>query len=183
MVIKMKDLIQFHIDGFKNSYMFKIQPPSRTIIKTYPREGIQDEREKVINKVIDIQKKIFLGERLPEYEEEMHRSLKKIGSSLQKLLGTECIKDLRELLEKNYNLLIITNDPVIPWELLSIHNKPVCLVNSIGRIITGREFGTEYEKREREIIQILFIGNPSGDLESSIEEIKNIKVELNPAIN
>jgi len=183
MVIKMKDLIQFHIDGFKTSYMFKIQPPSMTIIKHHESDNIKDERDKVIKKVIDVQKKIFLGERLPEYEEEMHDSLKEIGTSLQDLLGVQCFKDLKELLEKNYKLLIITNDPIIPWELLSIGDKHVCLVNSIGRIITGRTFGTEFEKIEKEIVQILFIGDPSGDLESSIEEIKNIKLELKPAIN
>ena len=61
MVIKMKDLIQFHIDGFKTSYMFKIQPPSKAIIKQYPMENTKDERDKVINKVIDIQKKIILS--------------------------------------------------------------------------------------------------------------------------
>ena len=182
MVIKMKDLIQFHIDGFKTSYTFKIQPPSMTVIKHYENH-ITDERDKIIKKVIGIQKKIFLGERLPEYVEEMHRSLDEIGISLQKLLGIECIKDLKELLEKNYKLLIITNDPIIPWELLSIGDNHVCLVNSIGRIIAGRTFGTEFEKIEKDIIQILFIGDPSGDLESSIEEIKNIKLELNPAIN
>ncbi len=68
MVIKMKDLIQFHIDGFKTSYIFKIQPPSMTVIKHYENDNIKDERDKVINKVIDVQKKIFLGEILPEYE-------------------------------------------------------------------------------------------------------------------
>ena len=102
MVIKMKDLIQFHIDGDKNKYMFKIQPPSKAIIKQYPRVNTKDERDKVINKVIDVQKKIFLGERLPEYEEEMLRNLEKIGILLKDILGKKCVKDLKELLEKNY---------------------------------------------------------------------------------
>ena len=59
MVIKMKDLIQFHIDGSKTSYMFKIQPPSMTIIKHHESDNIKDERDELIKKVIDIQKKYF----------------------------------------------------------------------------------------------------------------------------
>ncbi|MFX1359948.1 MAG: CHAT domain-containing protein [Promethearchaeota archaeon] len=179
----MNDIIQFHIDGFKGSYIFKIQPPSMTIIKPYERLNTQDEREKVINKVMDIRKKILLGELLTESEDYMHNFLIKLGISIQKLMGIQCVKDLKELLEKYHNLLILTNDPVVPWELLSIDNKPACLNNSIGRIITGKIIGVEFEKKDKDIIHILFIGDPSGDLESSIEEIKNIKLELKTAIN
>ncbi|MFX0025345.1 MAG: CHAT domain-containing protein [Candidatus Hermodarchaeota archaeon] len=179
----MNEIIQFHIDGFKGSYIFKIQPPSMTIIKPYERLDIQDKREKVINKVMEIRKKILLGENLTESEEHMHKNLIKLGVSIQKLMGIQCVKDLKELLEKYHNLLILTNDPVVPWELLSIDNKPACLNNSIGRIITGRILSAEFEKKEKNVIHILFIGDPSGDLESSIEEIKNIKLELKTAID
>jgi len=179
----MNEIIQFHIDGFKGSYIFKIQPPSMTIIKPYERLDIQDKREKVINKVMNIRKRILLGEMLTETEENMHNNLIKLGISIQKLMGIQCIKDLKELLERYHNLLILTNDPVVPWELLSIDGKPACLNNSIGRIITGRTIGTEFEKREKGIIHILFIGDPSSDLDSSIEEIKNIKLELKTAID
>ncbi len=179
----MNDIIQFHIDGFKDSYIFKIQPPSMTIIKSYEKLDIQDAREKVINKVMEIRKKVLLDEILTESEEYLHDNLMKLGTTVQKLMKRQCVKDLKELLEKYHNLLIFTNDPVVPWELLSIDNKPACLNYSIGRIITGRIISAKIEKEKKDIIQILFIGDPSGDLESSIEEIKNIKLELKTAID
>jgi len=183
MVFEMNDIIQFHIDGFKDSYIFKIQPPSMTIIKSYKKLDIQDEREKVINKVMEIRKNVLIDEILMESEEYVHDNLMKLGITVQKLLKRQCVKDLKELLEEYHNMLIFTNDPVVPWELLSIGDKPACLNYSIGRVITGRSISAKIEKKEKDIIQILFIGNPSGDLESSVEEIKNIKLELKTAIN
>ncbi len=180
----MKEIIQFHIDGIKGSYLFKIQPPSMNIINYPEKRNIQDEREKVINKVMGIRKNILLDETSVK-SEELHDNLMKLGFSIQEKLISDqlCLKDLKELLEEYHNLLIFTNDPVIPWELLSIGDKPACLTYSIGRVITGKVESIKFDKKEKDIIQILFIGDPSGDLESSIEEIKNIKLELKTAID
>lgn len=178
----MKDLIQFHIDELKGSYLFKIQPPSITIIKPYERLNIQDKRDKIIQKVREIREKILSRKELIESEEEMHKTLIKIGISIQKIMGVQCVKDLKELLKKYHVLLIITNDPIIPWELLSIDNKPACLNNSIGRIISGKAISQPFEKIEKEIVQILFVGDPLGDLKAARDEIEKIKAELKPAI-
>ncbi|MFX1586873.1 MAG: CHAT domain-containing protein, partial [Promethearchaeota archaeon] len=180
----MKDIIQFHIDGIKGSYLFKIQPPSMNIINYDENRNIKDKREKVINKVMGIRKNILLDETSVK-SEELHDNLMELGFSIQEELISDklCLKDLKELLEEYHNLLIFTNDPVVPWELLSIADKPACLTYSIGRIITGKIMSTKFEKKEKDIIQLLFIGDPSGDLQSSIDEIETIKLELKTAID
>ena len=83
---------------------------------------------------------------------------------------------------KSNALLILTNDPIIPWELLTIENKPACLRNSIGRVIIGGPIAKEQDK-ESDKVKILFIADPLDDLPAARTEIKNIKEELKPAID
>lgn len=174
----MKDLIRFHIDEVKGSYMFKIEPPGSTTVKPYEKLNIDEIRRDVISQVGDILNQI--NEK--RIDEVIRKKVLKIGNSIQKLLEIQCVRDLKEMLTKFNALLIFTNDPIIPWELLTIGNKPVCLRSSIGRVIIGGPIAKEHDK-DSDKVKILFIADPLDDLPAARIEIKNIKEELKPAID
>ncbi|MFX1293449.1 MAG: CHAT domain-containing protein [Promethearchaeota archaeon] len=171
--------VQFHIDKINGSYLFKVQHPVLAQLKSFKRLDVNDLRQNIIKQVNKIRENIF--EELPD--EQMHNDLLSIGISIQKLIGIDCADILSDLLERHPSLLFLTDDPYIPWELISINNEPACLSNSIGRIITGGEIKIDYKKVEKKVIQILFIADPLGDLPSAKEEIQNILKELKPAID
>jgi len=182
--IFMKELIRFHIDETKGSYIFKIEPPSAAQIKPFPKQDKMIEREKLVKKVMNIRNKILDRENLTGLEEEFRWDLLKIGKSIQELMDPKCVKDLRGLLAKYHTLLILTNDPIIPWELLNIGGEDfACLNNSIGRVISGGKISEEFKKVEKEVVQLLFIADPLDDLVAAREEIENIIMQLKPAIN
>lgn len=179
----MKELIRFHIDEMKGSYIFKIEPPSAAQIIRFPRPDKIDERQKVVKQVMKIRNKILEKENLTGLKEELYRDLLKIGDSIQELMGYNCLTDLIGLLTKYHTLLILTNDPIIPWELLSVGNSLACLNNSIGRVISGGKISEDFKKVEKDVVQLLFIADPLGDLAAAREEVENIIKQLKPAID
>jgi len=181
--IYMKELIRFHIDETKGSYIFKIEPPSAAQIKPFEKQERKDERQKLVEKVMKIRNKILEKENLTGLKEEFQDDLEKIGHSIKKLMSPECLKDLRGLLAKYHTLLILTNDPIIPWELITFGNDFACLDNSIGRVISGGKISEDFKKVEKEVVQLLFIADPLDDLVAAREEVENIITQLKPAIN
>ncbi len=176
----MEKPIQFHIDKIDGSYLFKVQHPVLAQLKSFKRLDIEDLRKEIIKQVNKIRDNIF--EAL-QNTEQMHNDLISVGDLIRELVGCDCSESVHELLNAHPSLLFLTDDPYIPWELLSYESQPLCLTNSMGRIITGAELRAEYEKSEKTEIQILFIADPIGDLPSARVEIQNILKEIKPAID
>ncbi|NVM28949.1 MAG: CHAT domain-containing protein [Candidatus Helarchaeota archaeon] len=176
----MEKPIQFHIDQINGSYLFKVQHPVLAQLKSFKRLNVLELRKKIISLVNDVRESIFEQD---FQEEQLNKELQSIGSSIQELVGKDCTNVLRDLLKQHEFLLFLTDDPFVPWELITIEDVPVCLVNSVGRIIAGADIKTDYKKVEKDIIDILFIADPLGDLPSARVEIKNILNELKPAID
>ncbi|MHA1277258.1 MAG: CHAT domain-containing protein [Candidatus Helarchaeota archaeon] len=172
--------IQLHIDKINGSYLFKVQHPVLAQLKSFKRLDVANLRQRIIVQVDKIRNNIFTE---LTNAEQMHQDLISIGNSIQDLVGENCTDSIQDLLKNHPSLLFLTDDPYIPWELLTYREGPLCLTNSMGRIITGMSLKAEYKKSEKEVIQILFIADPVGDLPSARLEIQNILKEIKPAID
>ena len=171
-------MLKFFIDKKNGSYSFKIQTPDLEK-DPYIRSNIINSRQKILNKVNKVMDFIYNQD---STDEDLHKSLLNVGNSIQELIGTEYINEIKKYLADFNVVLISTNDPIIPWELLIIDDKPLCLYNSLGRVVS-KKLQDKFEKDEEVIIRILFICNPLGDLPNTKIEIQNILDELKPAID
>jgi hypothetical protein len=133
----------------------------------------------------------------PEKEEVLARAGIKepLGSSLIE----DKIKDLSSLGQLIYTMflpvpiqkhletikepvILKTNDNEIPWELLHDDNNFLCLKVPIGRRLRSREVPRSNRVTESDSIRILFIANPTDDLEGAEEEVDYIIKNLDPSI-
>lgn len=79
-------------------------------------------------------------------------------------------------------VILKTNDNEIPWELLHDDNNFLCLKVPIGRRLRSREVPRSNQITESDSIRILFVANPTGDLEGAEEEVDYIIKNLDPSI-
>ncbi|MHA1271507.1 MAG: CHAT domain-containing protein [Candidatus Helarchaeota archaeon] len=172
--------IQLHIDRLNGSYLIKLQHPVLAQVKSFKRINVNEIREKIIVKVNRIRK---LTLDINGFGGEMHANLIEIGQLVRELIGNECIDDIRELKKEFDNLLLLIDDPIVPWELMIIDDEILCLNNSIGRILIGSVIQTDYKHIQMDKLLILFIGDPVDDLPATRIEIDNIIKELKPAID
>ncbi|WP_455393071.1 CHAT domain-containing protein [[Eubacterium] cellulosolvens] len=79
-------------------------------------------------------------------------------------------------------IILKTNDNEIPWELLHDDKDFLCLKVPIGRRLRSREIPRTNQASESKKIRMLFIANPTGDLEGAEEEVNYIIKHLDPSI-
>lgn len=105
-------------------------------------------------------------------------------SSLGKLIYTMFLPfPIQKHLETVKEPIILkTNDNEIPWELLHDDNDFLCLKVPIGRRLRSREIPRSNQTIGSNRIKILFIANPTGDLEGAEEEVDYIIKHLDPSI-
>jgi hypothetical protein len=75
-------------------------------------------------------------------------------------------------------VILKTNDNEIPWELLHDDNDFLCLKVPMGRKLRSREIPRTNQVTSSDKIRILFIANPTGDLEGAEEEVDYIVKHL-----
>ena len=126
--------------------------------------------------------------------------LKKVGvKSLSNSLIEDKIQDLSSLGQLIYTMflpvpiqkhletvnepvILKTNDNEIPWELLHDDKDFLCLKVPIGRRLRSREIPRSNQVKAHNKTRILFIANPTGDLEGAEEEVDYIIKHLDPDI-
>ena len=79
-------------------------------------------------------------------------------------------------------VILKTNDNEIPWELLHDDKNFLCLKVPIGRRLRSREIPRSNQTSRGDKIKMLFIANPTGDLEGAEEEVDYILKNLDPNI-
>jgi hypothetical protein len=79
-------------------------------------------------------------------------------------------------------VILKTNDNEIPWELLHDDKNFLCLKVPIGRRLRSREIPRANPAPGGNKIRMLFIANPTGDLDGAEEEVDYIIKHLDPSI-
>lgn len=117
------------------------------------------------------------------------------GDQTKKLVVDEKIQDLSSLggllygmflpsaiqknLELNKDPLILkTNDNEVPWELLHDGTDFLSLKVPVGRRLRSRERPRSNSFSKADKIRILFIANPTGDLDAAEKEVQYIQEHL-----
>ncbi|TFF86193.1 MAG: CHAT domain-containing protein [Promethearchaeota archaeon] len=173
----MTDLLKLYIKKVGNSYEFSLDP-SKTLKVPYIKKNIDKTRKRILE-LIEIIKENIHDDEIPN--EIINNDILKISNNVRELLGIDFLNKIKKELNQNSELLLVIKDPSIPWELLNIEKKPLCLSYSLGKILSD-EIQEEYVKDEDIVIRILFIANPLGDLPNTEIEIEKILEQLNPAI-
>ncbi len=88
----------------------------------------------------------------------------------------------RHLETTNEPVILKTNDNEIPWELLHDDKDFLCLKVPVGRRLRSREIPRSNQVSSSNRIRILFIANPTGDLDGAEEEVDYIIKHLDPNI-
>ena len=71
-------------------------------------------------------------------------------------------------------IILKTNDNEIPWELLHDDSEFLCLKVPLGRRLRSREIPRSNKINESKRVRILFIANPTGDLQGAEDEVEYI---------
>jgi len=111
---------------------------------------------------------------LPEHE--ALDSLSELGDLMYRLfLPTAIQKHLRG---EETPVLIASNDLELPWELMYVDDDFLCLRVPIGRMPMLRDFPRRNDYTREDKLRFLLIGNPTGDLPATEEEVKSIARRL-----
>jgi ribosomal protein L40E len=111
---------------------------------------------------------------LPEHE--ALDSLSELGDLMYRLfLPTAIQKHLRG---EDTPVLIASNDLELPWELMYVDDDFLCLRVPIGRMPMLRDFPRRNDYTREDKLRFLLIGNPTGDLPATEEEVKSIARRL-----
>lgn len=116
-----------------------------------------------------------------DIRKQLNDNLERLGKALFREYIPEDFQDLLINLEPKLHLLISTNDMSVPWELMRIPQRNfLSLEYSVGRKLllnTLYQVGISQRKLNPDL-DILLIGNPTGDLPQAEKEITYIRDQL-----
>ncbi len=104
--------------------------------------------------------------------------LKESGNTIYRLYIPENIRENLEKQSANETLIIKTDEQEIPWEIMHDNNNFLSLKHPISRKIMTRESIRKNKITKNKKASILFITNPTGDLEWSEKETINIAKKI-----
>jgi hypothetical protein len=111
--------------------------------------------------------------------EALQQNLVEIGELIYGLFLPQSVQeDLRNLTNP---LLISTNDPALPWELMHDGGNFLCLKNPIGRQLRTHEGARRNPTENLASPRFLLIGNPRLDLPDAHKEVESIAEKLSNA--
>ena len=109
---------------------------------------------------------------------EPEKLIRRMGELLYRLVIPD---EMQGYLQGNHcSLTITSNDLELPWELMYDGNEFLCLQRPVGRMPMGYRFPRGLDHRSVRPVQkrILFIADPSGNLEGARKEIATIQDAL-----
>jgi CHAT domain-containing protein len=128
----------------------------------------------------EVLKKVGVDELKDSLIEDKIRDLSSLGQLIYTMFLPVPIQNHLEKVKEP--VILKTNDNEIPWELLHDDKDFLCLKVPIGRRLRSREIPRSNQVIESRKIRILFIANPTGDLEGAEEEVDYIVKHLDPNI-
>jgi predicted nucleic acid-binding Zn-ribbon protein len=142
--------------------------------RTDLRQAI-DDLTTVINVLFGAQSTLR-GTRPELPEHEAVDSLSELGDLMYRLFLPTAIQ--RHLSHTDSPILLASNDLELPWELMYAENEFLCLRVPVGRMPMMRDFPRRNDYTREDKPRFLLIGNPTGDLPATEEEIKRIARRL-----
>jgi ATP-dependent Clp protease ATP-binding subunit ClpA len=193
----MEQLAQLHITRTDSSYQFRLDLPEGPAGQEYHTELTPETRERLRRALQAVTQAV------PHMAlTELKRQAAKLGAvndallSLGRTLFDTILPDpLREeICRLDAPLLIHTNTPDIPWELLydsrlKQRDRYLCLVNSVGRFIYHDKMRDQpttfldrakrkFPKKDSQSLSILFLVNPTSERTSAEEEVVSLCTSL-----
>ena len=193
----MEQLAQLHITRTDSSYQFRLDLPEGPAGQEYHTELTPETRERLRRALQAVTQAV------PHMAlTELKRQAAKLGAvndallSLGRTLFDTMLPDpLREeICRLDAPLLIHTNTPDIPWELLydsrlKQRDRYLCLVNSVGRFIYHDKMRDQpttfldrakrkFPKKDSQSLSILFLVNPTSERTSAEEEVVSLCTSL-----
>lgn len=104
--------------------------------------------------------------------------LKESWNTIYRLYIPENIRENIEKLQTNESLIIKTDEQEIPWEIMHDNNNFLSLKHPISRKIMTRENIRKNKITKNKKVKILFITNPTNDLEWTETEIHHINKQI-----
>jgi ribosomal protein L40E len=142
--------------------------------RTDLRQAI-DDLTTVINVLFGAQS--TLRGTMPELpEHEALDSLSELGDLMYRLFLPTAIQ--RHLSHTESPILLASNDLELPWELMYAENDFLCLRVPVGRMPMMTDFPRRNDYTREDKPRFLLIGNPTGDLPATEEEINRIARRL-----
>jgi CHAT domain-containing protein len=129
----------------------------------------------------EVLKKAGIDELKDNLIEDKIRDLSSLGQLIYTMFLPVPIQKQLETVKEP--VILKTNDNEIPWELLHDDKNFLCLKVPIGRRLRSREIPRSNQVVESRKIRMLFIANPTGDLEGAEEEVDYIIKNLDPNID
>lgn len=100
--------------------------------------------------------------------------LKESWNTIYRLYIPENIRENIEKLQTNESLIIKTDEQEIPWKIMHDNNNFLSLKHPISRKIMTRENIRKNKITKNKKVKILFITNPTNDLEWTETETHHI---------
>jgi ribosomal protein L40E len=142
--------------------------------RTDLRQAI-DDLTTVINVLFGAQS--TLRGTMPEVpEHEALDSLSELGDLMYRLFLPTAIQ--RHLSHTESPILLASNDLELPWELMYAENEFLCLRVPVGRLPMMRDFPRRNDYTREDKPRFLLLGNPTGDLPATEDEINRIARRL-----
>jgi prenyltransferase beta subunit len=182
--------IIYQLEGDEHYDIFLDSPETDSILVTSSRHFVPLEvrkdilqRTQEINELFNVLEKGGDWSRTGAAEaiyEDLNDKMKRLGKGLYFDFAPPALQKLLSSMTTRY-LMIATNDPLIPWELIYIQEKDTYLglEFALGRkVLMIADRLPRLKKTYDNIMHVLLIGNPSGNLPSSENEVKYISEKL-----
>ena len=193
----MEQIAQLNITRNDSSYQFRLDLPEGPVGQEYRTELTPEIRERLrhaLQAVTQAVPHMALTElkRQTTKMSAVNDALLSLGRTLFDTILPDLLRE--EIRRLDAPLIIHTNTPDIPWELL-YDGKPkqggryLCLVNSVGRLIYHdkvRDQSTafldrakrKFPKKDSQSLSILFLVNPTSERTSAEEEVVSLCTSL-----
>ncbi len=134
---------------------------------------LRKELQQSIDSVINILNTFEATEyqRVIRSSNDSEDKIKRLGLLLFQRLLPETIKQVIQDLDEKTPLILSTNDPLIPWELLHDGSEFLVLRRPVTRqLLSDKQLAIGKPLQDKKIRRCLFLCNPTGDLPDSSAE-------------
>jgi prenyltransferase beta subunit len=182
--------IIWQLEGDEHYDIFLDSPETENILFTHSRHFVPLEvrkdifqRATEINEMFNVLQKSGDWSRTGTAEgiyEDLYDNLIRLGKGLYFDFVPASLQNILSTMSTRY-LMIATNDPMIPWELIYLPEKEIFLglEYALGRkVLMVADRLPRLPKSYDNILHVLLIGNPSCNLPNSENEVKYISEKL-----
>lgn len=180
----------WQLEGDEHYDIFLDSPETESILFTNSRHFVPLEvRKDIFQRTLEINEMFNLLQKAGDWSRsdqelgiysDLNDKLNRLGKGLFFDFVPASLQKILSNIKTRY-LMIATNDPLIPWELIYLPEKETYLglEFALGRkVLMVADRLPMIKKSFDNVLHVLLIGNPSGNLPSSEEEVKFIAERL-----